>query len=50
MLDKNAKMPTIHQAFPDLFDEQQQQQQDWRIMKEYMLDYANQNNKNYEGD
>lgn len=45
VLDDNIKFPSIHQAFPDLFGEEKQEnqqdgQQDWRIQKDRIEQYA----------
>lgn len=45
ILDKKNKFPKIHEAFPELFEEMQPQQQDWRLAKERMLDFANHHNQ-----
>lgn len=49
LLDDKIKLPPIEEAFPTLFDDiiekQTRKQQDWRIMKERMKDFASQHNK-----
>lgn len=46
LLDKNAKYPRLWEVFPDLFEEEiKPRQQDWRLVKEYLLDFADGRNK-----
>ena len=47
LMDKNAKYPPIHEAFPNLFDDVDltPKKQDWRIAKERLMRYAEAHNK-----
>lgn len=43
LLDKEATYPEIHQVFPTLFDapvQQERENQQWLLMKERMIDFA----------
>lgn len=40
-----SKIPQLYEVFPNLFDKPTPQQQDWRIAKERMMNYANAHNK-----
>lgn len=50
LMDKNAKYPSLQEAFPGMFDDivQEQQapkQQDWRVAKERLMQYAEAHNR-----
>lgn len=42
MFDEKVKFPEAYECFPDLFEKpvEKPKQQDWRIMKEILMDYA----------
>jgi len=44
LLDSNIEFPTLETSFPGLFEDvvENEKQQDWRILKERMMDYADQ--------
>lgn len=47
LMNEKATYPAIHEVYPNLFDapEPKEQQQDWRIMKERLMGFANAHNK-----
>ena len=53
LIDSKATYPSLAKAFPNLFDEvEQEDAQDWRVAKARMLEYTNASNKKFkkEGD
>lgn len=48
LMDKKAKMPPLEEAYSSLFDRKDEdgkpKQQDWRIFKARMMQYANSHN------
>lgn len=52
LVDKDAKYPELHEAYPTLFEVPEPQkpvQQDWRIAKERLMRYAQAHNKKVGG-
>ena len=49
LLSKNAKMPTLHEAYPGLIAPERPAQQDWRVAKQRLLQYAEANNAKRRG-
>ena len=40
-----TKIPKIYELFPNLFEREKPPQQDWRIAKERLMNFANSHNK-----
>jgi len=48
LMDKKAKMPPLEEAYPSLFDskkDEEPKQQDWRVFKARMMQYATSHNQ-----
>ena len=52
LMSKNGKFPTLEEAYPGLIEPRRptQQQQNWRVAKERLLQYANAHNAKRRGD